>query len=598
MQYAFTINISPKINKQHESFEIVLFEIQKIIKQGVSSDELNRFIKLIQQTFAYRFQNRLIFPHEELAEEITTKFLEHTIFNDYNFLSKNLEAILSTTTPQDISEALKTLMSDKNRKLIINSLTKENNLTKEEAQDILQRISKKEFDKIKTDKEEELKFLNKDTLTKGKIISKENIKELNAIKYVLSNGVNVYFKYSEATNDLILFKAKSEGGISKLKDNQALYASQALELTNRSGLGALSREELTKLKQDLYVNQNNLLSLSISDLEETMQGIVPNKNLEAYLQFVHLKFGNPKFDKDAFQFLKNGYQEYFTKSRTDLKFKINDSLSTAIYGKQKRKFLFTQNYVDNLNFNNLKSIYLDRFGNPSDFNFLIVGKYQPEDLEPLLETYIGSLKTTSKIEKWNKDNTLLWINNNIDKTFYFEMTNPIGILKIDMEKDKTYSLKGDYTASILSNVLQVSLTQKIREEFSSSYSPEGQVRLIEKPHPLVALSLTIECDPNKLEAIKVLTQDVLDQIVKGNFENEIIKNSITNLVAERKKTKQSIYFDILQLDQYISDGINIADPKYFEDIISEITKEDVVTLAKELIKSPTRKSVLAIMPKS
>ena len=86
--------------------------------------------------------------------------------------------------------------------------------------------------------------------------------------------------------------------------------------------------------------------------------------------------------------------------QNDISSKMSDSLSFAIYGKNNPEVrIVNQQFIDDLSFDKMKSFYLDRFSDASNFTFYIVGDIKPEVLKPLLEKYIASIPGIKRKEK-------------------------------------------------------------------------------------------------------------------------------------------------------------------------------------------------------
>ena len=89
-------------------------------------------------------------------------------------------------------------------------------------------------------------------------------------------------------------------------------------------------------------------------------------------------------------------------------------------------------------FETIKTIYNERFGDASDFEFFIVGDVSEDQLKPLLETYVASIPTKNTKEVFN-DNGAEWVSNNIDEDIYLTMENPKATVNIAYKKEMPFS---------------------------------------------------------------------------------------------------------------------------------------------------------------
>lgn len=59
--------------------------------------------------------------------------------------------------------------------------------------------------------------------------------------------------------------------------------------------------------------------------------------------------------------------------------------------------------VDRIDYAKVMEMYKDRFKDASDFTFIFVGNIKPEEVEPLIATYLGALPSVNRKETF-RDN--------------------------------------------------------------------------------------------------------------------------------------------------------------------------------------------------
>jgi len=134
---------------------------------------------------------------------------------------------------------------------------------------------------------------------------------------------------------------------------------------------------------------------------------------------------------------------------------MKDSVTTILYGaNHQRKRVFNQAYVNDASFEQMKSVYLDRFDNPADFEFYIVRDVKKEQLEPLLAKYVASLPTTNARENYI-DNKVNWKSDKVDEDVYLTMEDPKTSVKIAYKVGNNYTVKNRFVARALGDIMQL-----------------------------------------------------------------------------------------------------------------------------------------------
>ena len=88
-----------------------------------------------------------------------------------------------------------------------------------------------------------------------------------------------------------------------------------------------------------------------------------------------------------------------------------------------RTLLFNEKYLDQISIEKIEQVYRDRIKDASDFTFFIVGNIDAETVKPLVEKYIGSLKSENRKETW-RDNHVRGPKGKTVKEIELELTTP------------------------------------------------------------------------------------------------------------------------------------------------------------------------------
>ncbi len=575
-----SLRISPKPGEQQEAFKDALTEVNRAVKFGFTQAEIDRTMKSYSSSYENKISKESDLPHGAIINTITKNYLDNETMTDVSKEYELVKQIFATLTANEVHEKLKKLYTKENRILMVTGVKDLNNLSKEEAINIINTVEK---DNALTAYEDE--FGGKTLITgidikKGSIVSEKPIKETGATEFKLSNGATVYYKFADKNKDDVQFMATSYGGESLLQDSELASASMLGSLVQLSGLGDYSATELPKV----LAGKTARTQVVVSDLNEIVIGNAVTKDVETMLQMVYLSFEKPRLDQDAFKVLENNIGNFLTRRSKDINAKMQDSVTTTLYGNNNPKQrLFNQAMLDDVDFATIEKIYKSRFSNAADFNFFVVGDIQKDELKPLLAQYIASISASGAKENW-KDNSESWVNKNIDKDIALQMEDPKASVRIGYKNNFKHSLKNELLASTLAAILQLRYTETLREQEGGTYGASARVSLSKRPVQKANLQVNFDCNPEKVEQLITIVHNEVNKIAKGDIQQLDLDKTLTNYIKERKEQKDYNRYDMSWVSNYVLEGYNMNDPKNYEDIVNSITAKDVQNFTAELLK--------------
>ena len=154
----------------------------------------------------------------------------------------------------------------------------------------------------------------------------------------------------------------------------------------------------------------------------------------------------------------------------------------------------------------------------------------------MLEKYIASIPTTSDKEEW-LDNGASWLNEKTDKDIYLEMEDPKATVRIAIKNEMDYSLKGAKLMSALGDVLQLRLTESLREKEGGTYGASSRAHLTKKPKTQAYLSVSFDGNPEKVEDLIQLVHNDIHAIANGDILQSDLDKTLTNYLKEREEAK-------------------------------------------------------------
>jgi zinc protease len=576
---SFDITVIPKVNQQNEAFKEVLNEVMRAIKFGYLQPEINRAIVKMSSSYENQIAKKNDLSHGQIERTIQNNFLNNSTITDIEKEYALAKQIFSSLTPEEIHNTIKRLYIEKNRYLNVTGVEDQENLTEDLAKRIITSVEND------TTLEPYSEALEGETLVSGLnikagMIAKTKVnKVLGATTYILSNGIKVHYKFVDKEKDKVSLNAISYGGTSLLKDEDLPSASLVGNLISMSGLGDFTATDLQKV----LAGKTASVRIGLGDINESLSGGSNSKDVETMLQLAHIYFVKPRFDEQAFKVLESNINNYIVRRSKDIGEKMRDSITVALYGKNNSKErIFDQDYAKDISFEKIKTIYKDRFADASDFEFFIVGDVKENQLKPLLETYIASLPTKKTKEAF-KDNGSEWVSNTINKDIYLTMEDPKATVNIAYKKEMPYTKNNAIYTNTLGDILQLRITETVREAEGGAYSPRANASFSREPKSQAYVSFRFDCNPDMADKLVDIVNSELQKIANGDIQLDDLNKIKINFIKEREQAKDKNGYDMLLLTSYFRFNENINDPKNFENIVNTMSKKDIQDIAKQVL---------------
>ena len=585
---AFTLSLSPKPNQQHVAFEAVMQELNRAVRFGFTSEEVDRAITKYKNSYENQISKLDDKPHALIQTMILKNYLENEAMTDVVKEYETAKQLFDGLKAEDLHSQIKNLYTDKNRFITATSVKDDKNITKEEA---LQIISSAESDTSLTAYKDEFsgKTLMGDmVIKKGKITSEKGNSTTGSTTFTLNNGIKVHYKFVDKNKNDVRLSALSYGGLSLVDDANLSSANYVTSLIRSSGLGDYSSNDLSKVLAGKTASTN----VFISDLSEGVSGSSSTKDVETMLQMTHLRFVKPRFDEEAFTVLIGNLENYLVSRSNNINEKIKDSINVALYGKNNPKQpLFTKDYIESVSFETIQKIYAERFDNASDFEFFIVGDITKEQLKPLLEKYIASIPTKKQTEKY-KDNSTDWLSKTIEKEVYLKMEDPKSTVRITYKNDLEYTLKNALIARALGDILKLRYTETLREQEGGTYGASAYVGLSKRPVEEAIIYVGFDCNPEKVDRLVSIVHEELQKIAAGDINQVDLDKTTTNYLKERAQEKGFNRYDMSVLTNFYREDYNMDDPSNFENIVKDISVDDIKSFTGKVLKGAKTSEII------
>ncbi|MCG8310499.1 MAG: insulinase family protein [Cytophagales bacterium] len=575
---AFTAMANVNEGDLLKGLERVLTETKRVKQYGFTEPELERFKKDILSFYESAFNERDKSPSRNYAREYIRNFLTDEPIPGIEFEYAFAQKYINQISLEEINKLSNVFFRPDNRVIVANAPEKDDLQlpTEKDILSVIERISEMNVAPYIDDLADAV--LMKTLPESGSVTSEKKLNAIDVTEIVLSNGVRIILKPTDFKNDQVIFSAWSDGGTSIYPDEEYQSAINADDVVNECGIDSFSPTDLQKI---LAGNTANVRPF-IGALGEGMNGSASPKDLKTMFQLIHLYFTAPNKNRDLFQ-------SYIDKNKALYK---NLLSNPNYYFYNESNKILTQNHPrggrfpsdedwDKIDFDRTFEIYKERFANAADFDFVFVGNFNIDSIKSYINQYVASLPSNGEKETW-KD---LGIRppSGVVKQDILKGADPKSSVSIRFHGAYRFDRETNYLFKTLTDVLNIILIEKIREEQSGVYGISAQPSTNKNPYNNYAISIRFPCKPENSEALTNSVYDILKSIQDEGISDEHFEKVIETQKRDMEiKIKENGYW-MGALKYSYQYGYNPEEIINYEERINAITKEEVQSIAKEYI---------------
>jgi zinc protease len=376
---------------------------------------------------------------------------------------------------------------------------------------------------------------------RGSIVSESFDDETGAAIWELNNGARVILKPTNNKNDEIILQAMARGGTSSVPEEDDISASLAVEMIQVSGLGPWSRSELTRM----LVGKQVSLSYSVSHYYRFFRGSATTGDLKTLFEMLHLNFTDPRIDPVAVQAMMGQYATSLALRNENPRTAFTDEINRTIYSGNLR---FKPMELADLPKADIDTAlaFIRRGLNPADYTFVFTGNLEAATMANYIETYLASIPPR---ESWNS-----WTDLGIERPGKVEKS----VFKGKEEQSQVYMVwfsrapftdQLNATSQVLSEYLDIKMTDEIREKLGGVYSISVSVSISPVPYGELSMAVYFACDPKRVRELSAAVVDLLGKtagtVTEGNvatdggINQDTFDKAVEALIKEWETSMQS-----------------------------------------------------------
>ena len=561
-----------------EALNAIVAENKRMQQYGFTASEYERAKADLMKRIENQYDERDKQETSRYFYPILSHFLTNEplmgIENEYMLLSQVLPAI----PVEAINEyAKKELIREDNIVITLTGPEKEGEVlpTKEELLALFNKANEVEVEPyVETVSNEPLIA----TLpVKGSIVSKKHDDTFDATILTLKNGVKVIYKTTNFKDDEILMSAYSFGGYSVMDQSDPYTLQQLNELAGLGGLGNFSAIDLPKVLAGKKVK----VSGSVNTFTEGISGNCSVKDLETMMQLTYLAFGTPRSDEEAYLSFITRTKAMLANIESNPDVAFSDNLMFALFDNHPlRKRMKAEDY-DKIDYAKALKLYADRFKDANNFVFTFVGNIDPETFEPLVEQYIGSLKTKKNNETWTT-NVPTITDKDVNCHYTKAMENPKVTCYMVYNGEMEFNRKNQLTIQVLSDIMDIVYTEKIREDEGGTYGVAVFGDLSNRPKEAFDFGIYFNTNKDMYEKLMGIAKAELQNVANNGPRPEDLKKVKEFLVKKHAEDLENNRYWMNCIQTLDCDGYNPM--ANYEAIVNGITADDVAQMANAVLK--------------
>jgi len=500
---AFALSANLKENNILGGLDALVTEAFRVQQFGFTQTELDREKTNLLRSMEEGYRERDKTESGTHAAEYIRNFLDNELIPGITIEYDLYKQLLPTITLSEVNALTQERMPDNDRVITLSIPEKQGVLvpTEEEVRNIFNNAASKKLtpyiDKVTS------KPLLAVMPKPGTITSEKEIKELSTWEWTLSNGAHVILKPTDFKNDEILFSAYSPGGNSLASDKNYMSSSVADNFVSASGVGDFDAVTLQKMLAGKIVR----VSPYIGDLSEGFSGSSSPQDLETLFQLVYLDFTSPRYDTAAIGALMSRMKSYYENINARPETVFNDTIQVTLAQYHFRERPITPKILNEIDPATAYAFYKNRFADPDDFTFFVVGNFTLDGIKPLVKQYLASIPTMHRKESW-KDVGIRRPKGVISKEV-FKGIEPKSSVEISFGGPFKWTVQNRFDFNAMIEVLKIKLREVMREDKGGVYgvSISGSPSLY--PRQEYEITLRFGCKPERVdELVKTAYQQI------------------------------------------------------------------------------------------
>lgn len=570
------------------AFRAFYTELLKMKKYGFSDDEIERAKSEILSSYESAAKKADTRKNAELVQPLINNFFDNYAYMKPADEYELVKQIFTMLPAQAYNQTAEQCLPDSNMVLVFKGPEKEGLVTPA-AEDFSRIVAEVNASDIKPNETEAIEkdFLDPSSLKGSAVKSvKEGIE--GSTVWTLKNGMTVILRPSDIEKDKIVFDLYKLGGKS-LIPTEDLASFQGEIWSAFQSFCGISRFSGT-VAAKMLAGKNVSVSPNISSLTHGVSGRTTPKDLETALQLTYLYFADPRFDQAEFDQAISQLKAIIPNYVQQPNFKLNQHVYKTIYGDNPRINLISEALLDKASLDAIERNYRMLFNDAAGATAVICGDFKTDEIKPLVEKYLGSIKKGKKALSWTDPQTDI-LPGNVTDDFKVDMQTPkVTVFEIYSTMFDKYDIKDDVALSAATYILDMRYTKSLREEEGGTYGASSFGSIDREPKVEGMLEVAFETNPSSADKLVALSISGLRDLAENGPTAEEFDMTVKNLkknIPESRITN-NYWLRVLKSNARYGDFYNTE----YEEAVNSLKPEDISSLLKKFTEGGSLKTVI------
>ena len=573
---AFSLSISCKQDNVLGGIITAVGVAERARQHGFTQSELDRAKRVYLNAAERRYNQRDDYRNSHYVNLCINHFLESEPLQSQEQKLENTRKFDAEVTLAEVNEAVRQLITDRNQVVVIYAPDKESVVlpTERQIEEVVVAAQQQQYAPYA---EPQIADRLVSSLPQPGTIVSEKPYQHGFTELTLSNGMKVYARKTDFSADAVTMQMKAEGGTSLYGDadipNFTLIASAVTE----GGVGDFDAVTLRRMLKGKSVK----VSPSVGTRGQSISGSSSVKDMKSMFELAYLYFTAPRRDTTAYQAFMNRTRAFLTNRNASPKVDYNDSCYAALYNHHPRLEPVVQKTLDRVSYDRIMQIYKERFSDASNFETVIIGNYDEQQLRQFLCQYLAVLPATHKGEKTNWQNVPQIVDGQKVVKFSKKMATPLANVTHYYTADIPFSAQADLELDFLSRVLQIAYTDSVREEKGGTYGVRVGVSFDKDDHPTALLRIAYNADPQRYGELNPVVYDQLRLIAEQGPAASSMEKVKKYLVKQYDQLAITNDYWSYVIWHQLEDGVDF-DVNYCK-MVEAMTAENVQQMARRIL---------------
>ena len=576
---AFNLSASVQNGQYLRALRVILEEVERVRQHGFTASEFDRarIARLRRMEVAWNEREN------QRSSALASEYLRHVLSGeavpgiDAEF--RLIQTLLPAIRLADVNALVPALMTRENQVILLSGPQSDEHPMPSEADvwEVFETVAAAEL-KPYDDGSQDAPLLAS-LPTPGSIVSESYREDILLTEWTLSNGARVYLRPTDFKADEILLSAWSPGGASLVPDSMYTSASLTSSIVGGSGVGTFNAIDLSKKLTGKVAR----IRPFVGSLEEGFSGSASPQDLETLFQLAWLYGTAPRADSTVFASFISRMNSMLATMQTNPQSAFGDMLNVTVNNYHVRSRPMSSAILAEAELGEIEAIFADRFADFSDFSFLLVGAFDPEDLRGLVEQYLASLPGSGRVESW-KDVGVRPPDGIVEKTVRRGI-EPQAQVAIVFQHDMPFSMEKRRVLNLLEAALDTRLREVLREDLGGTYGVSVQASLRQEPYEHVQTVIVFGCDPGRAEELVASVWETIRSLQSDGPSEVHLANAREQAFRAWETGLEENAWWLNTLEFYLSNDMDparlLTNPA---EVLEAITAAEVADLARQVLR--------------